>query len=240
MKNKQKILHQLIDEDKCEQEESVRVGMLLSFGIGILNATTYMCRDKVFASTQSGNILYLGLDLAKGDTSHIIKYLFPPLMFALGIIIAEHFHDKPHYEHWRKVPFIIEIVLIVVATFMPSSWNALANPLFGLACGLQSITFRKVRNTSISTVVITSSYYNAIESFTRYFNLKNLEDIFKAFLSLIIVISFFSGVVFGAWISQWIGLYTSLIAAGTLCICPFILTVSSCSLPEKKKISTNS
>lgn len=163
MNESSKAIHQLIDQDYCEEEESIRVGMLLAFGIGILNATTYVSRGHVFASSQSGNLLYLGLDLANGDFSQVVKYLFPPIMFAIGIIIAEHFHDRPNYKHWRRIPFAIEIVVIAAATFLPLSWNTLANPIFGLACGLQSITFRRIRNTPVATVVITGSFQSAVE-----------------------------------------------------------------------------
>ncbi len=133
------VLQDLVVNDRDEHVESLRVGLLLSLSIGILNACTYMTRGHVFASSQSGNLLYLGLDLAQGEFSNATKYLFPPMMFAIGIIIAEHYRDKPNYPQWRKIPFLIEIALIFLATFLPDSWNALANPIFGLCCGLQTI-----------------------------------------------------------------------------------------------------
>lgn len=240
MNESSKAIHQLIDQDYCEEEESIRVGMLLAFGIGILNATTYVSRGHVFASSQSGNLLYLGLDLANGDFSQVVKYLFPPIMFAIGIIIAEHFHDRPNYKHWRRIPFAIEIVVIAAATFLPLSWNTLANPIFGLACGLQSITFRRIRNTPVATVVITGSFQSAVESLTRYLHLKDQDDIFKTFLYLTIVLSYFAGIVGGAMLTKIMHQYTSLIAAGTLAIWPFIMTVPGhgpvCSVPETDSV----
>ncbi len=85
----QDLIGELVENDKDEREESLRVGLLLTLGIGILNACTYVTRGHVFASSQSGNLLYLGLDLAKGEFGNVTKYLFPPLMFAAGIVIAE-------------------------------------------------------------------------------------------------------------------------------------------------------
>lgn len=227
MNESTKAIHQLIEQDYCEEEESVRVGMLLAAGTGILNAATYVTRGHVFASSQSGNLLYLGLDLARGDFSQVVKYLFPPIMFAIGIIIAEHFHDKPDYKHWRRIPFAIEIAVIAAATFLPLSWNTLANPIFGLACGLQSITFRRIRRTPVATVVITGSYQSAVESLTRYLHLKDPEDIFRTFLYLIIVLSYFAGIVGGAMLTRVLHQFTSLAAAAALAVCPFIMTVPS-------------
>ncbi|OLU36444.1 YoaK family protein [Ileibacterium valens] len=222
---KSTVIKELIENEPEKQEESMKVGILLSLSIGILNACTYVTRGHVFASSQSGNLLYLGLDLAAGEFSNVVKYLFPPIMFGIGIIIAEHFHDKPNYSQWRKYPFYIEILLIVAATFMPDSWNALANPIFGLACGLQTITFAKVRGIPVSTIVINGSYQNSLVHWTRFLHLNDENDAFKALLYLIIVLSYFGGIVLGALLCPALNHYVSLISAILLLGCSFIVLV---------------
>ncbi len=217
------VIDDLIHNEPQKQEESVKVGILLSMSIGILNACTYVTRGHVFASSQSGNLLYLGLDLAQGEYSHIIKYLFPPIMFGIGIIIAEHYHDKPNYSQWRKYPFYIEIALIIAATFMPDSWNSLANPIFGLACGLQTITFAKVRGIPVSTIVINGSYQNSLVHLTRFLHLRESQDAFKAVLYLVIVIAYFIGIVVGGILSPALDHWVSLISALMLYGCSFIV-----------------
>ena len=69
---KDSLLTELIEEDNAPEEESYRVAFLLSLSIGILNACTWMTRGHVFASSQSGNLLYLGLDIAQGEFSIFI------------------------------------------------------------------------------------------------------------------------------------------------------------------------
>lgn len=236
IKKQEQALKELVVKDKEENVESIRAGILLTTSIGILNACTYVTRGKVFASSQSGNLLYLGLDLAKGDYSKIPKYLFPPLMFALGVIIAEHYHDKPNYPEWRKKPFYIEIILICLATFLPNSWNALANPIFGLCCGLQTITFRKIRSTPVATVVINGSFQNTFVHWTRWFHLGHSEDAFRAWLYTLIVLSYVGGITIGGALCPYFGHYVSLISAGLLLLC------SALVLPKpkiKKQSQTN-
>ncbi len=216
------VLEDLVVNDKDEHVESARVGLLLALSIGILNACTYVTRGHVFASSQSGNLLYLGLDLAQGEFSNVTKYLFPPMMFAIGIIIAEHYHDKPNYPQWRKVPFLIEIALIILATFLPDSWNALANPIFGLCCGLQTITFRRVRQMPVATIVINSSFQNSIVHAIRYHLLKDRQDAFRSLLSLIIVLAYFFGIVIGGLLCPYLDHWTSLVSAALLVICLLI------------------
>lgn len=217
------LIHELVGMDKEEQEESIRVGLLLSLGIGILNACTYVSRGHVFASSQSGNLLYLGLDFANGEFSRVIKYLFPPLMYAIGIIIAEHYHDKPGYKQWRRIPMFAEIALIVAASFMPQSWNNLANPIFGLCTGLQTITFRRIRKTPVSTVFINGSYQNSIVHLVKYLHLHDREDAFRSLLYFLIVAAYILGIVIGGLLVPSCGQYTSLITAVLLLISCFIV-----------------
>lgn len=224
----EKALKELVTQDNQEDVESVRAGVLLTMSIGILNACTYVTRGKVFASSQSGNLLYLGLDLAQGDFSKVPKYLFPPLMFALGVIIAEHYHDKPNYPQWRRKPFYLEIVLIVLATFLPNSWNALANPIFGLCCGLQTITFRKIRSTPVATVVINGSFQNSFVHWTRWFHLGDRDDAFRGWLYTLIVISYVGGIAIGGFLCPYLDHYVSLISAALLVLC------SAIALPKEK------
>ena len=66
------LMRELVEEDVEEHEESMRVGLLLTLGIGILNACTYVTRGHVFASSQSGNLLYLCL-LYTSDAATILR-----------------------------------------------------------------------------------------------------------------------------------------------------------------------
>lgn len=227
------LVRELVEEDKEEHEESIRVGLLLTLGIGILNACTYVTRGHVFASSQSGNLLYLGLDLAQGEFGNAVKYLFPPLMFAAGIIIAEHYHDRPGYAQWRKVPFIIEIVLIALATFLPDSWNALANPIFGLCCGLQTIIFKRIRSNPVATIVINGAFQNAIIHITRFLHLHDEQDAFRSLLYFVIVLSYFAGIVIGALLCPYLDHYVSLISAALLALCLFIAMPPASKAAEK-------
>lgn len=229
---KDSLISELIQEESKPEEESFRVGVLLSLSVGILNACTWMSRGHVFASSQAGNLLYLGLDIAQGEFSNIIKYLFPPLMFGAGIVLAEHFKDHPHYLSWRRIPMIIEVVMITIATFMPDSWNDLANPIMGMACGLQAITFRHIHNIPVATLAINGSYQNALEHLTRYLNIKNHEDAFRTVLYSSIVFTYLGGIIIGGLLVPLIDHYVSLISASLIAIGAMIVKKNA---KEKKK-----
>lgn len=217
------VIHRLMDDHDPAEEESLTLGVCLALAIGVLNACTYVTRGGVFASSQSGNLLKLGLDIAEGDFSRTGYFLFPVLMFGIGVIVAEHFRDIPNYENWRRIPLIIEIILITAASFLPPSWDQVANPTFGLACGLQSITFRHIRKIPVQTVFINGSYQNTLVHLIRYLHLDRREDLYRSCLYLVIVFSYFMGIVIGGLLCPLLDQMVSLVSAGILIFCCVVL-----------------
>ena len=68
-----------------QMSESFVVGILLCLCGGFQDAYTYVCRDKVFANAQTGNIVLLGNHLAQQDWSGAVRYAVPILAFTAGI-----------------------------------------------------------------------------------------------------------------------------------------------------------
>ena len=51
-------------ESSRQMSESVRIGIFLTMAGGFMDAYSYICRGKVFANAQTGNIVLLGQSLA--------------------------------------------------------------------------------------------------------------------------------------------------------------------------------
>ena len=47
--------------------ESIRLGSILMFSGGFLDAYSYLVRGQVFATAETGNIALMGISLARGD-----------------------------------------------------------------------------------------------------------------------------------------------------------------------------
>lgn len=71
-----------------QMSDSFLVGALLSFTGGFQDAYTYLCRGKVFANAQTGNIVLMGQNLAVLDWERTIRYAIPILAFIAGIFLA--------------------------------------------------------------------------------------------------------------------------------------------------------
>ena len=84
---------------------------------------TYVVRGKVFANAQTGNIVLFGLNIAEGNVKESFYYLIPILAFMLGVFIAEkirkYFTNNKTKIHWRQVIIIIEMITILIVSFIP-------------------------------------------------------------------------------------------------------------------------
>ena len=50
-----------------QMSESVRLGILLALSGGLMDAYSYIVRDRVFANAQTGNMLLFGVNLSEGN-----------------------------------------------------------------------------------------------------------------------------------------------------------------------------
>ena len=100
---------------KKQYSESLRVGILLALTGGFLDAYTYLCRGKVFANAQTGNMVMFGISFLEGNIKDSFKYIVPIIAFAIGVFLAEIIRSKllEHEKiHWRQGVLAIEIFLI--------------------------------------------------------------------------------------------------------------------------------
>lgn len=154
--------------------ESIIVGLLLAFAGGFLDAYTYICRGKVFANAQTGNIVLLGISAAKGKWSEAGFYLIPILSFAAGVmfseIIKKRFQKSPKV-HWRQIILGIELAVLLAVGFIPiGKYNAIANVAISFVCSLQVESFRKIKGNPYATTMCTGNLRSATEHIFRYRN----------------------------------------------------------------------
>ena len=110
-------------EGSAQRSESFGVAALLALAGGALDAYTYLCRGGVFANAETGNIVLLGVCLARGEWTAALRYLAPVLAFAMGVLAAERIksrrRDKAGRLHWRHAALGAEIALLVLASLIP-------------------------------------------------------------------------------------------------------------------------
>ena len=153
-----------------QMSESLLLGALLAIAGGFFDAYTYLCRGKVFANAQTGNIVLFGANIAEGRWLRAAEYFLPILAFALGVVAAElvkrRYKSRQNQDiniHWRQIVVLVEIVLLVAAAFLPQKFNTTVNIMISFICAMQVESFRKVRGSAFATTMCTGNLRSGTE-----------------------------------------------------------------------------
>ena len=75
--------------DTKQMSESIPIYMILALSGGCMDAYSYLNRGRVFANAQTGNMLLFGVNCADRNISDALRYLWPVLAFAAGIMLSD-------------------------------------------------------------------------------------------------------------------------------------------------------
>lgn len=204
---------------KKQYSESLRVGVLLALTGGFLDAYTYLCRGKVFANAQTGNMVMLGISFLEGNISDTFKYIVPIIAFAIGVFLAEIIRNKllEHEKiHWRQGVLAIEIVLLICAAFIP--YDYITNTLVSLICAMQVESFRKFHGNAYATTMCTGNLRSGTEKIVTFMRTKNKSYLKIALQYYFIIVIFCIGAFIGGIFSVNIGKKAILISCIPLVI----------------------
>ena len=191
-----------------QMSESLLTASFIILSGGLQDAYTYLCRGKVFANAQTGNIVLLSAYLFDGEWGHCARYLIPVLSFMLGIFAAECVHRRFKYMekvHWRQVIILAEIVLLFAVGFLPQEVNTLANALVSFVCAMQVQTFRKVRGHAYASTMCIGNMRSGTEALCAYFREKDKEILWKALTYFGVILVFGIGAGLGSVLATAFG-----------------------------------
>ena len=151
-----------------QMSESLLTASFIILSGGLQDAYTYLCRGKVFANAQTGNIVLMAVKLFAGKWGEALRYLIPLCAFALGIFVAEFIRLKlkrMQWLHWRQLVVLFEILLLFVVGFLPQELNLLANSLVSFSCAMQVQAFRKVNGYAFASTMCIGDLRSGVEAF---------------------------------------------------------------------------
>lgn len=185
---------------KGQISESRRLAVILAISGGLMDAYTYIFRGGVFANAQTGNILLFGVKLSEGNWGEALRYFFPVLAFALGIILAEiarHFCTEGSIFHWRQLSVLLECIILFAVGFIPTTYNLPANALVSFACGIQVESFRKVKGNASATTMCIGNLRSGTQAIFDFAFSKKKKFLHKGLTYYGIILSFIIGAIIG-------------------------------------------
>ena len=185
--------------DRAKQaSESIELGIALALSGGMMDAYSYVIRDKVFANGQTGNIILLAINIAEGNFGESFKYFCPIVAFVVGIIFAEAARKKVGKRlHWRQTAVLIESIMLFFVAFIPTDINLLASSLISLVCGVQVESFRKIHGRALATTMCLGNLRSGTQNIYEYIRYRNREKLKSSIIYYGVIIFFVIGAVLG-------------------------------------------
>lgn len=194
-----------IVEQEIMVHETLPVGILLATAGGFLDAYTYLFHGQVFASMQSGNVILLGINLAKANFSMVLNYLFPIILFLFGIGMTnglKHYFSNHSILAWQNIAVFIEAVgIFILGSFSDNLPSVLFNGGLSFFAAIQFATYRKLAGMNYATTMTTGNLRSLADYlYQRIFRRDKSMD-FKIKYTAMVIAGFF----FGAFASAVFG-----------------------------------
>lgn len=199
---------------------SLIMGMLLALVGGYLDAYTYITRDGVFATAQTGNTVLFAVRAASPEYDGALQNVPPFLAFIAGVLVAEHMKDRLD-RHSRAV-LLLECVILFIVGWLPGSVpNMIITISVAFVSSLQIATFNKLGKWSYNSTITTGNLRTAASASYDAFANHNQEAMrkFKGFTA--IILSFIGGALLATFFSTSLQYQAIWIAAGII----FIITI---------------
>ena len=193
----------------------------LALSGGFQDAYTYNTREGVFSNAQTGNVVLMSQHFMTGEWQAALRYRFPLIAFALGVLIAEqiqHYFKYAKKMHWRQGILLMEMVILFAVGFIPPEYNMAATVLVSLACAMQVQTFRTVDGYSYASTMCIGNLRSGMDALSVYMREKKPSQLKKSIYYFGIIFFFAIGAGIGGNLSVRFGIHMIWISCGLLLI----------------------
>ena len=204
-----------------QMSEAFITSVFLAMSGGFQDAYTYFTRDEVFSNAQTGNVVLMSHNFMTGQWGDGLRYLFPVLAFAIGVVAAERIQSTFKYAkklHWRQMILLIEILILFVVGFMPGELDMLATVLVSFSCAMQVQTFRKVGGYSYASTMCIGNLRSGTAALSMYLRDKKKEQLRQAGYYFGVILAFAIGAGIGGVFSMLYGIHVIWISCGLLLV----------------------
>lgn len=204
-----------------QMSEAFITSVFLAMSGGFQDAYTYFTRDEVFSNAQTGNVVLMSHNFMTGQWGDGLRYLFPVLAFAIGVVAAERIQSTFKYAkklHWRQMILLIEILILFAVGFMPGELDMLATVLVSFSCAMQVQTFRKVGGYSYASTMCIGNLRSGTDALSVFVRTGNKASLRKAGYYFGIILFFAIGAGIGGNLSMMFGIHTIWISSALLSV----------------------
>ncbi|WP_339212337.1 YoaK family protein [Solibacillus sp. FSL W8-0372] len=179
---------------------SLIMGMLLALVGGYLDAYTYITRDGVFATAQTGNTVLFAVRAASPEHNGALQNIPPFVAFIAGVLVAEHMKDR--LDMHRRSVLALECIILFIVGWLPGSVpNMIITISVAFVSSLQIATFNKLGKWSYNSTITTGNLRTASSASYEAFANHDKEAMKKFIGFSAIILSFIGGALIGTYFS---------------------------------------
>ena len=194
---------------------------------GFIDAYTFVQRGGVLAAGQTGNIIFMSVNVVNRDFLGVKTKLATLLAFALGCFIGQVIKEKHRTHYWRLPTLILEIVVFFIVGWLPTSLpNVAIVPAVALVMAMQTTTFSEIEGQGYNNVFSTGNLKKAMVGLASYMFTGSNKQLKIGLTFLGLVLSFAVGAMLSAVMQNYFGLATIWWACGFLLLLTIGYTIA--------------
>lgn len=213
----------VMKKTKNEISQSMWMLAFIILSGGLQDAYSYFCRDGVFANAQTGNIVFLSVNIVNGNGAGVVKYLVPVLFFTMGALLAKtlFFVFDKKKVFWKQAVLLLETAALLAVGFMPQSMNLYANALVSLACAMQVLSFDRIYGNDFASTMCIGNIVRMSGSIVTAIAKKDKEAAQRVGLYFAVVVIFAIGAGIGYLLQKAFAGYAIMFSAALTFIASF-------------------
>lgn len=142
--------------------------LLLTLANSFLDAYTYLVRGGVFATAQTGNVVFFAVEMSAGRAAAALAHVWPILAFVLGVSLASHLKSgrlDRHLNYPLRWAIALQALVLVVIGFVPTSVApSIVTVPISFVAALQIGLFRAIGDLAYVPIATTGNLLRFVES----------------------------------------------------------------------------
>ena len=187
--------------------EQLMFCLLLTVMGGFFDAYTFVNCGGIFANAQTGNLIFVGIDLIEGNFGEVLHYLIPIFSFVVGVFVSkfiEHTYKELSIFKHIFMLLLIQMTALIVISIKHQFFGIDVRPIvISFICAIQYDGFRKVNNLVFASVFCTGNLRSMSEHLYKLVVLKKQESKTPLIIYSTVISVFLFGVILGAAMSKY-------------------------------------
>jgi uncharacterized membrane protein YoaK (UPF0700 family) len=187
------------------QTNALPDALLLAATGGMLDAIVYLSHGHVFASSMTGNVVFLGIAVFSHDWREIVRHLVPIAGFFAGVTASKYVRSRLAERSLLLFGLTFEAVVLFVLGWLPISYpHMIFTIIIAFVAAFQVASYRRVQRFSYNSTFVTGNLRDVAEGLYDAIAPSAIPEVreighAKTRALGLICLCFLAGAVIGAW-----------------------------------------